>query len=84
VAVASTELSTFNPIAVTDVAKLAKAAVPSGARVAVTVDKSSKKVCMVKGTTVVALAVGKCKVKVAVATGKGKPKSKTTALTVKK
>lgn len=84
ITVASTELSTFNPIAATDVAKLAKASVPTGARVAVTVDKSSKKVCAVKGTTVVALAVGKCKVKVAVASGKGKPKSKTTTLTVKK
>lgn len=84
ISVASAELSTFNPIAATDVAKLAKASVPTRARVAVTVDKASKKVCAVKGTTVVALAVGKCKVKVAVATGKGKPKSKTTTLTVKK
>jgi hypothetical protein len=84
VSVASTELSTFNPIGATDVAKLAKADVPAGARVSVTVDKASKKVCVVKGATVVALSAGKCKVKVAVASGKGKPKSKTTTITVKK
>ncbi|MBU6227893.1 MAG: trypsin-like serine protease [Acidobacteria bacterium] len=84
VSVASTELSTFNPIGAADVAKLAKADVPTGARVSVTVDKASKKVCVIKGATVVALSAGKCKVKVAVATGKGKPKSKTTTITVKK
>lgn len=84
VAVASTELSTFNPISATEVAKLAKATVPAGARVSVTVDKSSKKVCAVNGTTVVAVSAGKCKVKVAIASGKGKPKSKTTTITVKK
>ena len=84
VSVASTELSTFNPIGATEVAKLAKADVPAGARVAVTIDKSSKKICTVKGSTVVALSTGKCKVKVAVTTGKGKPKSKTTTITVKK
>ena len=84
VSVASTELSTFSPIGAADVAKLAKADVPTGARVSVTVDKASKKVCVVKGATVVALATGKCKVKVAVASGKGKPKSKTTTITVKK
>jgi 5-deoxy-D-glucuronate isomerase len=84
VSVASKELSTFNPIGATDVAKLAKADVPAGARVSVTVDKASKKVCVVKGATVVALSAGKCKVKVAVASGKGKPKSKTTTITVKK
>jgi hypothetical protein len=84
VSIASTELSTFNPIGAAEVAKMAKANVPEGARVAVTVDKSSKKICVVKGSTVVALATGKCKVKVAVASGKGKPKSKTTTITVKK
>jgi Trypsin len=84
ISVASTDLSTFNPIGTTDVAKLAKADVPTGARVAVTVDKSSKKICVVEGSTVVALSTGKCKVKVAVTTGKGKPKSKTTTITVKK
>lgn len=84
VSISSTELSTFNPIAATDVAKLAKADVPAGARVSMTVDKSSKKICVIKGSTVVALSAGKCKVKVAVATGKGKPKSKTTTITVKK
>jgi len=84
VSIASTGLSTFNPIGAAEVAKMAKANVPEGARVAVTVDKSSKKICVVKGSTVVALATGKCKVKVAVASGKGKPKSKTTTITVKK
>lgn len=84
VSIASSELSTFNPIGATDVAKLAKAVVPAGARVSMKVHKSSKKICKIKGATVIALAAGKCKVKVAVATGKGKPKSKTTTITVKK
>ena len=84
VSTASVALSTFNPIGASEVAKLAKAAVPTGARVAVTVDKSSKKVCAVKGSTLVALTAGKCKVKVAVATGKGKAKSKSATITVAK
>ena len=84
VSIRSTELSTFNPIGASEAAKLAKSSVPKGARVSVTVDKASKKVCTMKGSALVALRVGKCKVKVAVATGKGKPKSKTTTITVKK
>lgn len=84
VSAASTGLSTFNPIGSADVAKLAKADVPAGSRVSVAVDKSSKKVCTVKGATLVALSTGKCKVKVSIAGGKGKPKSKSTTLTVSK
>jgi len=77
-------LSTFNPIGADVVAALAKLPVPSGAKVSVTVDKSSKAVCAVRGGALVANATGKCKVKVAVSTGKGKPKSKTTTVSVTK
>ena len=84
VAPAATVLSTFSPIEATTVASIAKLQVPSGARVSVTVDKSSKKVCAVKGGTLTASSTGKCKVKVAVSTGKGKPKSKTTTISIAK
>lgn len=82
VSAASTNLSTLSPIQSTAVAKIAKLEVPTGAQVSVTIDKSSKKVCTVKGTAVTALKAGKCKVKVTVAGAKGKGKSKTTTLTV--
>lgn len=84
ITLASTNLSTLTPVQSTTIAKLAKLEVPSGALVSVSVDKSSKKVCAVKGAVVTALKTGKCKVKVTVAAGKGKSKSKSTTLTVSK
>ena len=81
---ANVVLSTFNPIGVDVVAALANVTVPSGAKVSMTVDKSSKAVCAVRGGALVAVTTGKCKVKLAVAAGKGKPKSKTTTVIVTK
>lgn len=78
----SAALSTFNPINANDVAKLAKVNIPAGSRVAVSVNKSSKKICAVKGTNVVALSKGKCKLKVSIVTGKGKAKSKSATIKV--
>ena len=81
---ASNVLSTFNPVSANAIATIANVSVPAGARVSITVDKSSKKICSVVGGVLVAKTTGNCKVKLAVASGKGKPKSKTTTVSVTK
>ena len=77
------QLSTYTPVDVNSVVRVANVTVPSGARVSMTVDKSTKKICAVQGSTLVALKAGKCKVKVVVS-AKGKKQSKSATIQVAK
>jgi hypothetical protein len=77
---------TGKKISFASVNKVAKVAIPRGAKIALTVDKNSRTVCSVRGTTIAALKPGTCRLRVAVtpkATAKvKKPKTKTTRVNV--
>jgi hypothetical protein len=80
------KVKTGKSISFAAVNKVAKVAVPKGAKVAISVVGSSKSVCSVKGTSIKALKPGTCRLKVSVtpkATAKvKKPKTKSTSVSV--
>lgn len=80
------KVKTGRSISFAAVNKVAKVAVPKGAKVALSVVGSSKSVCSVKGTSIKALKPGTCRLKVSVtpkATAKvKKPKTKSTTVLV--
>jgi hypothetical protein len=80
------KVKTGKSISFAAVNKVAKVAVPKGAKVAISVVGSSKSVCSVTGTSIKALKPGTCRLKVSVtpkATAKvKKPKTKSTSVSV--